>query len=354
MKKLFFFLITCILLLSFGCKRSSTGIKAAFVYVGSISDGGWTASHDEGRLALMAEFPDIQTAYVESVPEGHDAEQVITTFAQKGFDIIFTTSFGFMDPTINVADKFPKTVFMNCSGYKRAKNVGTYFGRMYQAKYLAGLMAGKMTKSNTIGYVAPHPIPEVIRHINAFTLGVKKVNSNAKVKIVWTNSWFDLEAEKTAAYSLIESGADIITTGADSTAPLLAAEEKEGIYSIGYDSDASEIVPKSFLTAPMWKWIYVYRDVVEKVRNKEIEDWSVVDYWNGLDTGIVDLAPMTELVPSRVKRMIMDEKAKVIRGEEKIFKGPIKKQDGSIAVESGKVITDEELLSMMYFVQGVE
>lgn len=336
-----------------GCKKGSDDFKVAFVYVGSVNDGGWTGAHDEGRLEIEKRFPDVKTAYVENVAEGADAERVITSFAKRGYNVIFTTSFGFMDPTINVAKKFPNTVFMHCSGYKRAENVGTYFGRMYQAKYLSGIIAGKMTKNGQIGYIAPHPIPEVIRHINAFTIGVRKVNPDAKVKVIWTNSWFDIQKEKEAAYSLIEVGCDLIASGCDSSASLVVAEEK-GVYCIGYDSDSREVAKNTFLTAPMWHWISVYEDVISKVMNNEIDDYSNVDYWNGYEFGVIKLAPMSDLVPEDVKNLVNAEREKIINGEDKVFTGPLNYQDGTPYLAAGEKAADSDLLSQMFFVEGVE
>lgn len=353
MKK-FLVIILCIaLFFTFSCKKDKKEFKAAFVYVGAVSDGGWTLAHDEARKELEKEFPGIKTDFIESVPEGAEAERVITNFAQKKYDIIFTTSFGFMDPTINVAQKFPDTVFMHCSGYKRAKNVGTYFGAMEEAKFLAGLIAGKMTKSNIIGFVGPFPIPEVIRHINAFTIGVRQVNPKAKVKVVWTNSWFDPAKEKEAANSMVEAGADIIASGADSTASILAAQEKN-VFAIGYDSDARDVAPKVYLTSPIWNWIVLYKDIVQKVMDKSVTDWSNINYYDGLNTNLVELAPLTDLVPADVKELVEKKKEEIINGKEKIFIGPLKKQDGKLALEKDVVATYDELMSIMYFVEGVD
>jgi basic membrane protein A len=353
MKKFLLFTVSVFILFTFGCKKDIKEFKVAFVYVGAVTDGGWTQAHDAARLQLEAEFPGIKTDFVENVPEGADAERVITNYAQKKYDVIFTTSFGFMDPTINVAKKFPKTVFMHCSGYKRAKNVGTYFGAMEQAKYLAGIIAGKMTKKNIIGFVGPYPIPEVIRHINAFTIGVRYVNPKAKVKVIWTNSWFDPAKEKEAANSLVEAGADVVASGADSNASILAAQEKN-VYAIGYDSDGSAVAPKVYLTSPVWNWIVLYKDIVKKVIDGSVKDWSNVNYYDGLDTGLVALAPMTDLVPQDVKDLVEKKKDEIISGSEKIFVGPIKKQDGTMAWDKDVTATYDELMQIMFFVEGVD
>ena len=330
--------------------KSEDKLKVAFVYVGPIGDAGWTYAHDQARLDLEKTFPWVETAYRESVPEGAESERAITQFASKGYKLIFTTSFGYMDPTINVARRFPDTVFMHCAGYKRADNVGTYFGRMYQAKYLAGLIAGARSKAGKVGFVAPHPIPEVIRHINAFAIGVRESNPKATVQVVWTNSWFDPAKEKEAANALLDAGADVIATGADSAAPLQAAEAR-GALAIGYDSDSRELAPRAFLTAPLWDWTVIYRDVVQKVRDGS---WKSGDSWGGLETGVVLLAPMTDLVPAEVKAVVEKRKGEIERGERKVFAGPLSKQDGSEAVAGGSAPSDQELLSMSYFVAGVE
>jgi basic membrane protein A len=349
MKKVFVSLT--ILALCAGFVWTSSGqekLRAAFVYVGPIGDGGWTYAHNDGRKALEA--MGVETAYVESVPEGAEAEKIITRFAAEGYDLVFTTSYGFMDPTIEVAKKFPKVIFGHCSGYKRAKNVFTYFGRMYQPKYLAGMIAGKMSKTGKIGYVAPHPIPEVIRHINAFTLGLRSVNPSARVHVVWTGAWFDPGKERDAAVALMDAGCDIIATGADSPASMQAAE-KRGFYSFGYDSDCRAFAPKSFLTAPIWDWSVIYNDIVKKMK-EGFTDWENLDYWDGLESGVVKLAPLSDLIPDNVRK-IVEARTEELKKDDDIFVGPIKDQSGAVKVNDGVKLTDAELLSMMWFVEGV-
>ncbi len=353
MKKLLFIsvvLALCIGLMLTACGRKGLGkgIKAAFVYVGPIGDGGWSFSHNEGRKILEADG--IKTAYVESVPEGAEAERVITRFAEEGYNVIFTTSYGYMDTTIDVAKKFPKVVFGHCSGHKRAKNVFTYYGRIYQPIYLSGIIAGKMTKSNKIGYVAPHPIPEVIRHVNAAALGVRSVNPNAAVHVVWTGAWFDPGKEKEAAVALMDAGCDIIMTEGDSPAALQAAETR-GFYSIGYNSDGRAFAPKSFLTASIWDWSVVYRDVIKKLKEK-YTNWENLDYWQGMNSGVAKLAPFSEFVPADVKALVENRTSDIMK-DDNIFVGPIKDQDGKVKVEEGVKMTDEELLGFMWFVEGV-
>ncbi|MCD6546172.1 MAG: BMP family ABC transporter substrate-binding protein, partial [Thermotogae bacterium] len=253
MKKVFL-IVLIISLLTFSITAVAKPLKVAFIYIGPTGDAGWTYAHDQGRIyAEKVLDGKITTTYIESVPEGMESYNTIKSLAKRGYNVIFTTSFGYMDATLMAAQEFPKIHFFHCSGYKTAENMTAYFGRMYQPRFLSGIVAGMMTKSNIIGYVAAHPIPEVIRGINAFALGVKLVNPRAKVKVVWTNTWYDPATEKEAALSLIDAGADVIAQHQDSPAPQQAAQER-GVYSIGYNSDMSAFAPKAHLTAPIWNW----------------------------------------------------------------------------------------------------
>ena len=326
-----------------------SALKVGFIYVGPVGDGGWTTSHDQGRKAMEAAVPGVSTVALESVPEGAEAIRSISQLADKGYKLIFTTSFGFMDPTIDVAARYPGVTFMHCSGYKRAANVGTYFGKMEQAKYLAGLVAGKMSRSGKVGYVAPHPIPEVIRFINAFTVGVREANPAASTRVVWTNSWFDPSKEREAAMALIDAGVDVVGSGADSTAHIKAAEER-GVYAIGYDSDARDLAPKAYLTSALWDWSVVYKDQVEKVK---AGTWTSSDINLGLESGLVKLAPLSPLVPAEVATYVHGREDEIKQGTRQVFAGPLKKQDGTEAVAAGAALTDEAILGMDWFVEGV-
>ncbi len=322
--------------------------QVAFVYVAPIGDLGWTWAHDQGRLALEEEFGDqVETAYVENVPEGPEATRVIRDFAQKGYDVIFTTSFGYMDQTIEVAQEFPDTWFIHVSGYKTAPNVSTVFGRMYRERYLSGLVAGSATESNTIGYVAAFPIPEVIRGINAFTLGVRAVNPDAEVAVVYTNTWFGPPEEREAAQALLDQGADVIAQHQDTTEPQKAAQEA-GAVSIGYDSDMRAIVGDSVLTSPIWDWGTKYIDIVKRVRDGSYTSES---YWG---PEIVALAPMSPQVDARVVDMVSAQDEAIRGGEAEVFCGPIMSNTGVEVVAEGKCLTDEEMLSMDWYVEGVQ
>ena len=330
--------------------KSTAKTKVAFVYIGSANDGGYSMTHDIGRKMVEKELPNIETNYVESVPAGADAERVITQLASQGNKIIFTNSFGYMDPTINVAKKYPDVTFLHCSGYKTAPNVGTYFGRMYESRYLTGIVAGKQTKSNVIGYVAAFPIPEVVRGINAFTLGVRSVNHEAKVKVIWTNTWYNPAGEKQAALTLIDFGADVIAQHQDTPGPQQAAEER-GVYGIGYDLDMSSAAPNASLTAAVWNWVPYYVDVIKQITDGK---WKSGAYWGGMKDKLVDIAPYGKAVSEETKKQTEDAKAKIIDGSLKVFAGPIKDQSGTVKVPAGQTITDEDLLKFDWFVEGVD
>jgi basic membrane protein A len=322
-------------------------VKAAWVYVGPIGDHGWTYAHNQGRLAVEKELG-IETAFMESVSEA-DAERVIMNFARRGYSPIFTTSFGFMDPTLAVAKRFPNLAFMHCSGFKRAKNVGTYFGRMYQARYLTGLVAGLMTKTNKIGYVNAFPIPECIRLANAFTIGVREVNPKAKVHVVWTNSWIDTAKGKDAAKALLSVDCDVITQGIDPPGPQEAAAEA-GKWFLGWDSDMAHMAPKVTLTSTVWNWKVLYTKLVKQVMDGA---WKPADYWWGMEKGLIDIAPLAPMVPEDVKKLVMKRRQELKEGKFTVFKGPIKAQDGSVLLKEGQTADDKTLLSMTTFVEGI-
>ncbi|HWR44195.1 BMP family ABC transporter substrate-binding protein [Sporomusa sp.] len=325
-------------------------VKVAFIYVGPVGDAGWSYAHDQGRKQLEKDMPNVETTYVEAVPEGADAERVLTELAMKGNKIIFATSFGYMDYVQKVAQKFPDVTFLHCSGFKTANNVGTYFGRMYQARYLSGIAAGKQTKSNTIGYVAAFPIPEVVRGINAFTLGVQAVNPDAKVKVVWTNTWYNPATEKDAAKSLLDTGADVIAMHQDTPAPMQAAEEK-GKFAVSYNTDMRNFAPKAILTGPVWNWGPYYVKTVKSILDKT---WKSDQYWGPMADNIVDLGPYGPMVAEDTKAMIAKKKEEIVKGQWDVFTGPIKDQQGNVKVQAGQKMADKDMLEFNWFVQGVE
>lgn len=330
-------------------KEEAKTVKAGFVYVSPVGDAGYSYAHDLGRK-VVDKLDFVTTSYVESVPEGADSERVIRNMARSGFNIIFTTSFGYMDPTMKVAKEFPDVAFMHCSGFQKGPNVSNYFGRIYQARYLTGLVAGSMTKSNKLGYVAAYPIPEVIRGINAFTLGVREVNPQAEVRVVWTKTWYDPALEKDAAKSLLDAGCDVIAQHQDSPAAQEAAQEA-GVYSVGYNSDMSSFAPKSHLTSAIWNWGPEYVKMVTEVRDGTWKgDQS---YWWSIKDGAVDIAPMGPMVPEDVKSMVNAHRDELKAGKDTIFTGPIKNQKGEVVIADGLTPADGDLLGMTWFVEGV-
>jgi basic membrane protein A len=331
---------------------AATGKKfrVAFVYVGSIGDGGWTYAHEQGRKALEKAIPDVQTSYIENVPENPaDAERVITELAQKN-DMVFTTSFGYMDPTINVAKKFPKVLFEHATGYKTADNVATYQVRQYEPRYLAGIVAGKMTKSNLLGYVAAFPIPEVVGGIDAFTLGARSVNPQVKVKVVWTNTWYDPTIEKTAAQSLLSAGADVLAMHQDTPAVLQAAQDA-GKYAFGNDSIMESYAPKAHLASPYWDWGKYY---IDRVKAAMAGTWKSGEYFGGYKEGVVELSPLNSVVPADVKSLIDTKRKAIIDGALAPYAGPIKDQSGAIKVPDGQKMSDKDILAIDYLVEGVD
>ncbi len=325
-------------------------LKVGFIYLGPPGDFGWTYAHDQGRKLVEKELGDkVTTTYVENVPEGPDAERAIERLAREGNQLIFTTSFGYMNPTLKVAQKFPKVDFEHATGYKRAKNVATYAGRFYQARYVLGQIAGKMSKSGTAGYIGSFPIPEVVQGINAFMLGAQSVNPDFKLKIIWVNSWYDPAKEADAAKVLIDQGADVVTQHTDSPAALQVAEQR-GVYAFGQDSDMIQFAPKAQLSAIVNNWGPYY---VERTKLKLDGKWTSTDTWDGMKEGMVQLAPFTNM-PDDVKAMAESTADKIKSGAYVVFTGPITKQDGTVAVEAGKSLTDPEILGMNWYVKGID
>ncbi|MEA1960270.1 MAG: BMP family ABC transporter substrate-binding protein [Bacillota bacterium] len=325
-------------------------VKVGFVYIGVPGDAGWTLSHDQGRQYLVNEIPQVETVVLENVPEGADAERNIEQLAQEGCKVIAANSFGYGDAMLEVAKRYPDITFLHCSGQNTAENVSTYFGRIYQPRYLSGMVAGEMTENNTLGYVAAFPIPEVVRGINAFTLGAQSVNPDVTVKVVWTNTWFDPTKEKEAAKSLLESGCDIIAQHQDTASPQQAAEEA-GKLSIGYNTDMSKFAPNANLTSPVWNWGPYYVRAVQGVIDGT---WKSESYWGGLDDGIVALAPLSDKVSDEIKQQV-EEKQKLMHDKDwDVFTGPITAQDGTVKISEGESMSDADMLSIDWFVEGVE
>ncbi len=327
--------------------------RVAFVYVSPVGDLGWTYAHDQGRLALAQAMPNVETAYAENIPEvPAESERVIRDFAQQGFNLVVTTSFGYMQPTINVAQQFPDTQFVHISGFMTAPNVSTSFGKIEEPRYVSGEIAGKMAPGGKLGYVAAFPIPEVIRGINAFTLGVRKSNPEATVQVVWTNNWYNPPVERAAAEALLDGGAEVIAQHQDTAGPMQAAEAA-GKLGVGYNADMSSLAPAAVLTCPIWHWGVYYQMAVEQII---AGTWQTNQYWGGWQDGLVDLSPLGSMVPADVATMAEGEIASFKAGEQDIFSvftGPLRDQSGAERVTQATAMTGEELLSMDWFVEGV-
>jgi len=325
-------------------------LKVGFVYVGPIGDHGWTYQHHDGLLAVEEEFGDrVETVYVENIAEGPDAERAITRLARQGAGLIFTTSFGFMDPTVKVAARFPDVKFEHATGYKRADNVSTYSARFYEGRYIIGQIAAQMSESGVAGYIASFPIPEVVRGINSFLLGAQTIDPDFKLKVIWVNTWFDPGKEADAAKVLIGQGADIITQHTDSTAPLQIAEE-QGVVGFGQASDMHEFAPNAQLTAIIDEWAPYY---VERTRAVLEGTWESIDTWDGIAPGMVRMSEYKNM-PEEVAALARETEAAIASGELHPFKGPIYNQEGTLVIGEGEMLDDGTLLGMNWYVQGVD
>lgn len=323
--------------------------NVGFVYVGPVGDHGWTYRHDIGRQAVERELG-VTTTFVESVDEGADAERVIRKLASSGSDVVFTTSFGYMNPTVKVAKQFPKVKFEHATGYKRADNVSTYSARFYEGRAVIGTIAGHMSQGGQVGYIASFPIPEVVRGINAFTLAMRKVNHEATVKVVWVNSWYDPGLEGDAAKALIDEGVDIITQHTDSPAALQVAEQR-GVYAFGQASNMHSFAPNAQLTAIIDNWDRYY---VARVKAAMDDEWASTDTWGGIAAGMVEMAPYGDAVPADVRAAADAVKAAIVKGSLHPFQGPFNNQAGEQAVAAGETLDDGALLGMDWYVEGVQ
>jgi len=326
-------------------------LKVAFAYVGPVGDGGWTFAHDKARKAVQEEFGDkIVTSYVESVPEGADAERVLRDMATQGNKLIFGTTFGYMEPMLKLAPDFADVKFEHATGYKTAANMRTYDSRTYEGAYMAGVIAGAMTKSNTLGVVGSVPIPEVIRNINSFTLGAQSVNPKVKTKVVWVNEWFSPPKETEAATSLINGGADILFQNTDSPAVLKTAEEK-GKRAFGWDSDMTAYGPKAHLASAVINWQPYYSKAIKDVLENT---WTTGQSWWGVKEGAIDIVSLAEDVPAETKAKIDEIKAGLKAGTYSIWKGPILDNTGKEVLAKDAVADDAFLGGIKFYVKGVE
>ncbi len=327
-------------------------IKVGFVYVGPIGDFGWSYEHNEGRLAVEEALGDkVETTYVESVPEGPDAERVIRQMAQSGHDLIFTTSFGYMNPTNKVAAQFPDVKFEHATGFKReTPNVSTYGARFYEGRSVIGHIAGHMTKTNKIGYIASFPIPEVVRGINSAYLAASAVNPDVEFKIIWVSTWFDPGKEADAANALIEQGVDVIMQHTDSPAAMTIAEEK-GIFAFGQASDMAQFGPNARLSSIIDDWAPYYIE-----RSQAVLDgtWAEKDTWHGIKEGMVEIGSFSDKIPAEVQASAQAIADGIVAGTVHSFTGPVNKQDGSAWLAEGETADDGTLLGMNFYVEGID
>jgi basic membrane protein A len=321
---------------------SGEAMKVAFVHVGPTADKGWSWAHDQGAQYLAANMPNVEVTTLESIPEGPDSQRVFEDLAADGNVLIFGTSFGYMDPMLAAAENYPDTVFMHATGYKTSDNMGNYFGAAEEGRYLSGMAAGARTESNLIGYVAAFPIPEVLRGINAFTLGVREVNPEAEVQVVWTSTWFDPPTEGDAAQALLDAGADVIAMHQDSSAPGQAAEAA-GAGWVGYNTDMSEFAPNGWLTAAIWDWGPFYLATAQQVQDGT---WVPEAFYGHMSDGMVDIAPLGPSVSEETAALIETRKQEIIDGSFAVFPDPIVNQAGNEQPLG-------DIFSMDYFVAGV-
>ncbi|WP_457301778.1 BMP family ABC transporter substrate-binding protein [Phyllobacterium sp. P5_D12] len=325
-------------------------LKIGFIYIGPPGDFGWTYQHDQGRKQLEKELGDkVETTFLENVPEGADAERSIERLARAGNKLIFTTSFGYMDATVKVAQKFPDVKFEHATGYKTAENVSVYNSRFYEGRYVQGVIAAKMSKAGVAGYIGSFPIPEVVEGINSFMLGAQSVNPNFKVKVIWANAWFDPAKEADAAKALIDQGVDIITQHTDSTAAMQVAAERK-IKAFGQASDMIKFGPETQLTSIVDNWGPYY---IERAKAVLDGTWKSHNVFEGMKEGLVVMAPYMNM-PDDVKKLAEETQAKITSGELKPFTGPIKRQDGSEWLKAGETTDDKTILSMNFYVAGVD
>jgi simple sugar transport system substrate-binding protein len=326
-------------------------LKVGFIYLGPIGDLGWTYQHELARQAVVKEFGDkIETTFLENVPEGPDAERAIEQLVRAGNKLIFTTSFGYMEPTLKVAKKYPNVHFEHATGYKREANMSSYSARWYQGRYIQGIIAAKMSKSGVLGYIGSFPIPEVVSGINSTILGAQTINPNIKVKIIWANSWFDPGKEADAAKALLDQGADVIMQHTDSPAAMQIAAAR-GAYAFGQDSDMIKFGPKTQLTSIIDNWTPYYD---ERVKAELAGKWTSSDTWGGLKSKLVVMAPYAN-TPEDVKKMAESTEAAIVAGTLHPFKCPVVAQDGkTVECKNGKNLEDGQILSMNFYVKGVD
>jgi basic membrane protein A len=330
--------------------RADAPVKVGFVYLGPVGDFGWTYQHDVGRkLAQAAIGADVVTSYVENVPEAPESQAVFQSLAASGHQLIFGTSFGYMNYMVKVAAQFPDIKFEHCTGYKRAANISTYDIRFYQGRYVQGVIAGKLSKSGVAGYVASVPVPEVVQGMNAFLLGMQSINPKAKLKFIMIDSWYDPGKEGDAAKALIDQGCDILTQHTDSPSPLQIASSR-GIKAFGEATDMVSFAPQTQLTADVNEWGGYYTQRIKALLNKS---WTSIDTWGGFDTGMLKMAPFRNM-PDDVSALATKTVADITAGTNKVFTGPLTDQTGKVFLPAGQTMDDGTLSGLQTLVAGIE
>jgi basic membrane protein A and related proteins len=351
-KVLIVFTIAALAVIAAGLSASAADkLKVGFIYLGPVGDYGWTYQHEVGRQELIKVLGDkVDTTYLENVNEGPDAERAIEQLVRSGHKLIFTTSFGYMDPTLKVAKKYPDVHFEHATGFKRDKNMATYSARWYQGRYIQGTIAAKASKAGVLGYIGSFPIPEVVSGINATMLAAQKINPNIKVKIIWVNTWFDPGKEADAAKALLDQGADIIMQHTDSPAAVQVASER-GALAFGQDSDMIKFGPKTQLTAIIDNWAPYY---IQRVKEQLAGTWKSTDVWGGLKSKMFIMAPYTNLTDD-IKRLASDTEAAVSDDRLHPFTCPILTQEGTtVECKGGTHLADEQILGMNFYVKGID
>ncbi len=347
---------TFALLVNSGCgsapHKQGEKIKIGFITVGAKDDWGYNYAHDQGRQEVEKNLgAAVETTIVEKIPENAEVERMMEQMIAQGHKLIFPTSYGYLEPALRVAERHPEVIFMHCGGTKNAKNLGTYFAYIHEPMYVAGMVAGKMTKKNKLGFVAANPIPQVKRNINAFALGARSVNPNATVSVVWTNSWSDPAKEAEAANSLVDQGCDVLTCHQDSPITVVQTAEKRGVYSVGYHADVSQFAPKGWLTGARWNWGPLYTKLTKAVQDGS---WKTDQLRDGLDGGSVAVSSFGEAVPADVRKAAEELRDRIAKKEYVVFQGPLKDRDGVERIAAGQKPDFDWLEKMDWFVEGVQ
>ena len=329
---------------------NETKTKVGFITVGPISDWGYNYSHNEGKIYMDKHSDEFETQIIENIPESAEVERVMERMIANGTKLIFPTSYGYLEPALRVAEKHKDVKFMHCGGFKTSENLATYFAYIHEPMYLSGMAAGRMTKTNTLGFVASFPIPQVLRNINAFTLGARSTNPKVKVNVIWTSNWYDPATEAEATKNLVSIGADVVTCHQDSPLTVVQTAEKEGIMSVGYHADLKKFAPNGWITGAKWNWGELY---LKMARDTKSGSWKTDQIREGMDSGYVGLSEFGNNVTKEIQREVLDMQAKIKSGEYVVFQGPLSDREGNLKLEEGKKITFEWMESMDYFVEGV-